>query len=382
MVTVNYEVTTRTSEDSIRESELLPMPASGAILRSIGGVHCHELPTSTFSLVGKTGNELAPTSIGNRLSQAVIMQHTVGIDVFHADDPELIHNPMRELVGKVRPSIGDTLMDIGHNLFSPSSLWYSLIEQRQLPLSLSQSPLVCPEETGIGDSFPSGERSKGFQSHIDTDCPIRLAQRLIGNLAAKAHKPFASSTPAYIAGLDITDDRSVQDSLNVPDLRKHDVLIVQGESSLRVSEAVIPPSTSKAGIAGLFACLNPPEESFERQVNTDCHVLQDLAVDQAKGRALLFQDWNRHCLGMIVQGFLPRFPGVLALFQKIVVEPAALIQSCLQKMLLFGAWIDSVLECFKHHLYYSLIGALFQEEEAGFHLSPEGGSLPAPHFIK
>jgi len=364
MVTVNYEVTTRTSEDSIGKSELLSMTASRAILRSIAGIHRHELPTSTFSLVGKTSNELAPASIGNRLSQAVIMQHTARIDVFYTDDPKLAHNLMRKLVGKVRPSIGDTLMDMSHNLFSPSSLRCSLVQPGQLSLSPSQSFLVYPEEAGIGDSFTSRERSERFQSNINSNSLFGLWQRAIRPFRGQTDKPFTSR--CSLNGTDVNSSYCPMNfSFDIANLRKGDNIVSRREAKLRIGKAIIPTSAFEAWITSLLTCFNPPEEGLKCQINPHSYILEDLGVDIRKTISFLFQFGYRNCLGVVIQGFLFLLPSVFAFLKQVVIQPATFIQCRTHQMFLVRSRIETILECFKHHLYYSLIGDLIQGEDSG-----------------
>lgn len=364
MVTVKYEVTTGAGEDSIGKSELLSMTALRAILRSIAGIHCHKFSTSTFSLVGKTSNELAPASIGNGLSQAVIMQHTVGIDVFHTDHPKLAHNLMRKLVGKVRPSVSDAFMDMGYNLLGFSSFRCSLVQLRQLPLSLSQSLLASPEEARIGNSFASRERSKGFQTNINPNGFFGLWQRAIRYFSGQTDKPFTSRRSLNGTGANISCC-PMNDSLDIPNLGESDAIILKRESKLRIGKAIIPTSAFETGIAWLLTCFYSSKERFESKVNPHSHILKDLGVDIGKALSSLFQLGYRNCLGVVIQGFLFLFPSVLAFLKQVVVEPVTLIQCRLHQMFLVRSRIEAILEGFKHQLYYSLIEDSIQGEDSG-----------------
>lgn len=149
MVTVDSKIATGTVELSHREWNGLSMPAPGAILRSVAGIHRNILTTSTYSLVRKIVCELSPSRIHDRLCQTVIMNHLVDTQVFNADDTKTVYNPPGLLMSKVVTSISDTLMNMRDHFFSPSSFMSTFLQFRQLSLSFGKSLFICPEESWV-----------------------------------------------------------------------------------------------------------------------------------------------------------------------------------------------------------------------------------------
>src|SRR2546430_4595341 len=83
--------------------------------------------SSTCCLVGEESREHRPGRITDALGEAMVMHHAVHGDVFHRDDACTVDNLACLLVGKVMPTIGNALMDVGHHLAPLASGWGALL---------------------------------------------------------------------------------------------------------------------------------------------------------------------------------------------------------------------------------------------------------------
>ena len=351
MVSVENRATTRALELSLGESQMLTMPTPRAILGCIAWVDSDVFPTGARSLIGKKRCELSPSCIRDALSKAMIMDHPIDAQIFDGYDTKAIDNAPAILVGKVYPSVSYTLVDAGNHLPLFRSSRSPLLLFRQLPLCFTQHLLVFAKEMGIVNILPGRQSSKMGQTNINAHGLGGFRERLVFNFTSKSHKPLASACAPNAAGLNPTFKRSVDDSLHRADLRQDDSIGIDRISTLGIGETIIPASTTKSRIARLLPSLYSPEESLESEVNPHSHILQYLAMNICKGRALLFQCEEQVNLVIHTERFFAFFPGCFSLLQKVVVEPTALVQSVLQSSDLACRRIESIAKGYLVHKY-------------------------------
>lgn len=321
--------------------------AARTSLRSPVGVNHHELPSGLFRLLRKHHDELTPTGIGDRLSQAVVAQHPFGVKVFYRNDSKPVNNAPRLLVDEVMPAIGDTLMDTGNDLLSLSSFGCSLFQLRQVSLSPGQSLLVSPEEPRICYPIIGRKSSEALQPHIDSHRHIRRWQWLRLVLSREAGIPFVILT-ADSAGADFSKDRPMQLDFNITHFSQFEAS-VKLKPELGIGEALISVEPLEPGIARFFSGLHSPEKGTKGFVQSIGHILKNLGVDIVETEALCFELRDSLALFEIGKRFLLISPGIPALLQKFVVQPATLIKLRLQKLSLRFGRIESIFKSFIHY---------------------------------
>jgi len=351
MVTVEDKVTAGTIEATFTERHGLPVTAPAAILCGIGGVHSDKLSTSAFSLVREIGGELTPGSIGDTLSEAVIMEHAVNRQVLDGDDAEAGNNLPGLLMRKVTSPVGDALVDMRDDLavLGPCRGAFGFFGHS--PLSFSQRLLIGSKEPRVRDSVSGRESGEGCQPDINPHDLVAGRQVLIGNiLAREGDKPLASMA-FHHTGLDGAFDWPMDGSLHRSHHREVDATVFQGKPALRISEAVIPTLATKSRVTRLLASLHPAEESLHRQVYADSHILQHLAMDNCQsGTASLKRG---KCFDLVVQrqGRFQFFIDHLAVFKKVVVQPSAFIKNVVHRSSLTSRWIQPILKSCLMHKY-------------------------------
>ena len=373
MISINLKPTARTSIYPVRQGHLLPMSTCTTVLRSVCRVNSNQSPASIYRFVGEKLSKLRPRSINNTFSKTVIMNHSVDFKVLDGDHSEAVDDLLALLVSEVSSSVGDSLVDLRNNLASLFPFWGAFLGIRELTLLSTQIFLVSPEKLGSKNGFSSRKHSKRDQAHVNADNFIRIGQGRSFHLTGEANEPLAGRASLDRAGLLNAFDRAVEDNSDLPYLGEleHVTFELPSDTSLRVSEGVIAVVSLEPRITGFLPGLHSAEECFESQVKSDGYVLEDLRMDISKRRALSFQARKGICLRVIIERFFSLLPGNLSLLQKIVVKPAALIKSVLHQSLLFLGWFESVLKCFKHGRYFSLISHACQVGNA-IHPLPKG----------
>src|SRR5438270_11473606 len=97
--------------DTLTQRHLLPMVTRAALLRCIGWVDLDELSASFFRFARQLREKGRPRCIMNAFCQAMVMGHTVHMQVFHADDTETVNDLSTFLMGKALTPESDTLVN-------------------------------------------------------------------------------------------------------------------------------------------------------------------------------------------------------------------------------------------------------------------------------
>lgn len=349
MVSVKNKTTIRTAKFPLGERHELSVSTSRTILTGIAWIYSNVLSTSVLSFVGKKCCKLPPSYISDALSKAVVMNHAIDAQILNSYDAKAVDNAFAILVSKVLPSVRNTLMDMRNNLSLFSSSRSALRFFGQSSLSFSQRLLICPEEVGIGNGLSSGQGSETPQSDINAHHLTGFWERLIFHFTGKGYKPLASPSAPNTTGLNPTFNRTMDDSLHRADFRQSDSVGIDRISTLGIGKAIIPTSTTKSRIARLFSRFYPPEESLKSEVNPHSHILQYLAMNSGKRGTPPFQYRKLINLAIHTKRLFAFFPGCLPLFKKMVVKPAALIQSMLHSSYLAFRGIEPIFEsCLVH----------------------------------
>lgn len=365
MVTIENKVTTRTGEGSCGQKCLLSVSAPRTILASEARIHSDKLTTSVFSFIRKVSYELSPSYIGNRFGKAVIVYHPIDVKVFNNNDTILISDLPTGLMCKIRTPISDTLMDTRSYFASLMPFGSILFKLRHFSLCFGERLFISSKETGIRDRFSSGQGSKGFQSHINSNRLFRFGKRCILNFVDKGCKPFPIRGSPNTASFRSIVKSPMDDSLDSSYLRQDNGMFPNAISTLGIGKTIVPACTPEARIAWFVSCLNTSKECLESKVNSYRHILQDLAMNYLQGSSFIFKPTKG--VYLVVQGnrHLPLFPKILALFKKMVIKPATLIKSFDHQGHLLFSWVYAILVGSFMHIFNIAQRCVYCQEGGG-----------------
>jgi hypothetical protein len=142
---------------------------------------------------------------------------------------------------------------------------------------------------------------------------------------------------------------AVQVNFDMSDARGKELpLLINLKAALWIGEAIVAVDPTEARKAWLFACLTPPKEGFEGEIDTHSHILQDLGMYAIQRGALFFQ----YQIGglLLIAGQTPTLLliRILAALKQVVVEPTAFIQYVVELRFLFPGWEYPVQKHFTH----------------------------------
>ncbi len=148
---------------SLSERHLLPMATPATLLRCIGWVDLDQLSASTFRLARQLSKERRPRCITDRFRQTMSMNHPVHVQVFNADDTELIDNLSALLMGEVLSPPRDTLMHTSNDFAMLASLRCAFSKFGVFTLDFSKRLFFLAEKRGFSISCPSESVAKVFK---------------------------------------------------------------------------------------------------------------------------------------------------------------------------------------------------------------------------
>ena len=99
----------------------------------------------------------------------MVMEHPIHMQILHADETKLVHDPTGVLVRDVVPTPRDPLMHTGDCFAMLASFTTAFCQLRVPALNLCQGLLLFTEETGVLNFFTSRKHGEGFETHINTD---------------------------------------------------------------------------------------------------------------------------------------------------------------------------------------------------------------------
>ncbi len=274
-VAANMQATTWTVKDTVGKSKFLPVSTFVAILSCVGRVNFDQLPTGTFSLVRKHGEEPRPGRICNAFSQTMVMNHAIDAQIFNANNSIVIDNLTRFLMRKVISLESNSLMNAGNDFAPLGNFGSAFSRPTQFSLGFSQSFLLFPEKARTLNRWSSIRKSgESMQAHIDAHGFIVSWKGLRFDFTTKSYIPFASRRTAKSGCLGLAAHFSMHDDLDMTDLGNYQASIFNSATGrdLRKGEGIIPSLSLKAGKAGFFTGLAAAKEGFESQVNPGCHI--------------------------------------------------------------------------------------------------------------
>ena len=354
MVSIQRKAATRTMIDTIRQTELMPVPTLRAVLRHISWIHIDHPTAGTFCLACQKVKELSPCHVGNTLIDAakVVFLHIVDGKVFNGYGVESIHKFSGFLMSKVFTLPDNALMHTSNYPSRFCAKFRTLGLFRKLTLNFSQGFLFLLEKSRILNFLSVRQGGKRFEPQINTDSGFNwlFCWNMI-NDAGKRDIPFSGWRPANSTGFNGAIYGTMKFYFDISDIGKLQGAVEPLKSDLRISERIVPELASKTGIAGFITGLDTPEESTEGKINSGGNILKRLAESIVQKIVFFFK--LRNGLGLLVSGktFLFGFPRSLTLFEEMVIEKTAGIKAFLKLFCLSSVWENPVFVGFSHAGY-------------------------------
>lgn len=279
----------------------------------------------------------------------MVMGHAVDLQVFDTDDTVRVDDLTTVLMGEVVTSEGDTLMHPCNSFPMFPAFGCPFGKFAMLALNFGKGLLFLAEKPGVLYLSSIRHGSKGLESDINPDLRGAFRQSLRFTLHREGHIPLAGRGPSNSTRFHLPFDRAMIDHLDSSNLRNHyTIVILDAEATLGEREGVIAPIAFEPGIPRVLTSFATPEEGFERQVNTDGYILQDLRMHISERRTLLFH--YRECRLLLVEGqpFASLLISLLTLFQQMIIQPTTLFQGPVKLRFLLSGWIYSILKHLTH----------------------------------
>jgi len=334
-----------------RQGLLLDVPAPATPLGGVRGIDGHDQTVGSFSLPRQNGAEHPPGSIGNRLGEAVVLDHALDVEPLDGDDAVAVDQPSGGLVDEIVTPVPDALVNARDDSAGLAPLTASTLLFGKFPLSLRQNLLVTAEEARVVDVLAIGQRREGFQPNVNADLLIGRRQEFGDDLHGKAHEPLEVDS-ADGAGLDDALYRAVQTDGDIAYLGQPQSALVEPESALRVGDAVVLAFAFDSWVSRRLTRFDAAKEGVKGQINADGDVLQHLGVDPAEFGVFLLPSRERGLLLEPGRRLAQHFVVVLAPVQEAVVDLSAGFQRLRQGRLLRLRRIKAIpiceLEGFSH----------------------------------
>lgn len=141
-------------------------PTAGASLGCVARINQHTLSTSILSFVLSVLCKLIPGCIRDAFREAVVLKHSLSIQLFQCDDPVLINQLTGEFVSKVFAAVGDALVNMTNCKSAFPPFGRTLLRLREFPLGLRKFVFVPAKEAGIVNLLASREGSETCQTNI------------------------------------------------------------------------------------------------------------------------------------------------------------------------------------------------------------------------
>gem|GEM_PF-2330457 len=340
------------------QRHFVPVMAPAAILRGVGRVDCDKRSASFFRFARQLVNKPCPRGVVDALSQTMIVNHAVNLQVFHADHAKTVNDLTAFLMREVIPSERYPFMHPGYHLAMLPALRRSLCQFGVRALHLRQCLLFFTEKAWILNCISIRQRSEGLQSHIYTHLSRGFWQTLRLTLHREGHVPFARRRALDGTRFDRALDGTMRDHLDTPNLgKRHTIIMRDAEPTLRESEAVIAVFAPKAREARLLTGFAASEKGFEGQINAHGNVLQHLRMHLFQWRTFLFQHSQRINLIIARERLSLLLIGLFALLKQMVVEPPTRIKGVVQRVNLFLRGKNAILKHFVHRQMVVQTGA-------------------------
>jgi hypothetical protein len=320
----------------------------------------------------------------------MVQGHISDVEIFYRDQIIGIDDPATALVGEIIPPPRDPFMGTRYHLpaflaLYPGHMFFTIAAdglpdlrigeigmvgfdlvgdfrsfgfvsvqgQLMLALCLCQRFLLCPKEARILNSFRVRARGKRVQPYVNADLVMGGWQWRWLPLAGDGNKPLPSRCPANGRRFGRAFQRAMVHDLHIAHLGEQEALRAGTELDpvlpLGIGQAIIPPGSFEAGIAGVFARFKTAKEGIKRLAQPQDHILQDLGMDLLEGGALSGLEQGQFgLLIVVIDCLLALVPGGFSFGEQGIPEPAAFVQLRSERANLSFGRIQAVLECLEH----------------------------------
>jgi hypothetical protein len=328
------------------------MPTTTTRLTRPGRVDGYEGSTGAFCLVREHRPKSRPGCVTDRLSQTMIMHHSVDFQILYRYQPEAVDYPTAVLVREIVSTTTSSLVHSCNYFPTLHPLRRAFFLLREKTLGLSQRAFLRPKEARVLNLLSSGESGERLQSNVNAYLLAGRWQRRRLPLARKGGVPLARRGASDTQSLGHTLKRAVEHHLDGSDFGQvkgitHQLTAGWGLWVAKAIVALLPP---KPGVAWSFPRLHPAKERLESKVYPHSNILQHLAVNLPQRRAFLLDSRQQSVL--VIQGkrLAALLVGILVLGKQVVVEPATLFKHFTHLSSLLASGIYAIEECLTHFL--------------------------------
>lgn len=168
-IPVKMQTTMRTIMPANREVFAYLSVAAAAFLACSPGVNFHEHDASLFSFASERCQKNGPTSIGNRTSQPVVLEHPDDVQAFHSDEPVSTDQTISDLMMMFPSQVPYPSM----HLLEASNCLLAILPACFLPADRSAEPAKFGEYdlqvSGVRLVVAFGIGKEGLQAYIDAN---------------------------------------------------------------------------------------------------------------------------------------------------------------------------------------------------------------------
>jgi hypothetical protein len=326
-------------------------PTPTAHLRRVGGVYARDCTASIRSFAVQQRVEHPQACIVRRQREGAIAEHQIEVQIFQRNCAVAVHQRRRDLVPEVFTGVGDVFVQKRNLTTCFASAVTALLATRRAALRSSKFRERTAQPARVVNSCPIGKRKQAQQSDISGDGRLTIRHKF-----RRWYFQLQIDVPTACFALedDMLDrctsgQRAMKLDLQVPNplhVQQHALVVLRQLHTIAVGvfdtvEAVV---RLEAWVSRCLACLETAKEGGIGFVEPTQQVLKAAGIQVAFlfGKAVTpvaEVTSQAQCLDV----FASRFVGVLAHFQREVVDQLALIQQRVQAALFGAARIEAVL---------------------------------------
>ena len=340
--------------NTIRQFKFFPIATVRASLRSICRINLDTQRTGTFCLVSQAIKEHPPCSISNRFVDTfkIIVLHIINGQIFNNNSIKFIHELTGKLMCKIMSLIFYSFMYSCYYFFGLVSFWSIFSLLREPILCFSKYSFFLLKKPGVWILLPIGQYSKLLQSHINPNGGFnRTWNRSMFNIARQVYKPFAGRHSFDGTSFNYALNRAMKFNFYIPYFRKMNNILIKFKTSLGISKRIVPFSPPKSWVTRFCVGFNSTVKGTKGKINSRANILLNLAVNITQ-KWVFFLEMLK-CITLVIsrKTFLFKFPRILALFKKMIVQPTTITKSLIEDCSLFVCWENPVLKSFSHCIY-------------------------------
>src|SRR6266511_4180261 len=343
---------------AVAQRLLYQFTAMGAHLGGIAGVYQDDDSASFCRFADRHADELRPRYVHDAFAHSApaSRSHLLRLKVFKHDQLIAIDQFAAALVGKVRSSVANPLVDLCQErfLFGVFDPILSVLGSILALLYALEVGFIFAIEARVVDLLAIRERGERCKTDIHARDLLRRWQGMRVRLTGKADVPLAGTRTRQRDGLGRTLHRAVHHHMHRADFGEYQSIAFQAHTIavLRIGDAIVAPELLEARKADFRRTfLHTAKERLERQINPHLNVLQHLGMHQLQRRALGFPARQQR-LGIVQPKRSAFGMRVSPRRKRLVVDPPARLKLLLKDAPLAVREIDAVFVGFAHHTFF------------------------------